>query len=73
MTQDIVKGTIERYYPEKRFGFISAPGHKRQFFFHYDDLYEDVDNDRIVPGMRVTFTHKTTLKGPRASNVLMVE
>ena len=46
------QGVVERYDPERRFGFIQAEN--ARYFFHYNQV-ERESRDRIHPGVKVDF------------------
>lgn len=62
-----MKGTVRRFLPEKRFGFIEAPTYP-DHFFHIDDAI-NFGAHEVKVGMEVEFESHETEKGLRAYNV----
>lgn len=60
-------GTIKRLN-EKKFGFISVPGQKKDYFFHKSGL-ANVDFDELQEGDTVTFETEEGEKGPKAVRI----
>jgi len=58
---------IERWYPQKRFGFIRPTGAlKATTFFHESEASGDWD---IAEGLAVSYDVTSSPKGARATNV----
>lgn len=60
----IVSGKVEHLF----FGFITVPGHRKDYFFHASAL-RGVEFEELWPGDKVLFTYLDTEKGPRAVGV----
>ena len=59
-----MKGNVQRFYPDKGFGFISVAG-DRDHFFHIDDAV-NFKAANVYNGMEVEFESTDTVKGKRA-------
>lgn len=68
------RGIITRYFDGRRFGFIrsaSLPDHP--FFFHASQVASgESDQNQVKPGALVEFQIRTTPKGLRAVDVLLI-
>lgn len=62
-----MKGKINRFFPDKKFGFIK-PATDKDHFFHIDDAINFTVDDVYV-GMEVEFESNDSEKGKRASLV----
>jgi cold shock CspA family protein len=66
-------GEIVRLFSDKHFGFIAAPGHETDLFFHASAVVgSDFDDLRV--GDAVTFEEDTaaaSVRGPRCSRVVV--
>lgn len=59
-----MKGTVHRFFPDKRFGFIKVATDK-DHFFHIDDCI-NFTAESVKTGMEVEFESHETEKGKRA-------
>lgn len=69
-------GTVSNVIPLKQYGFISGEN-GQEYFFHKEDTLgywkEIVDKFSGAGNIRVSFDANKTAKGPRASNVKLLE
>ena len=62
-------GTVSKYFPGKGFGFLTDDSGSTGIFFHISA----VDCDEVRVGDRVEFETKMSLKGLKATKVLLLE
>ena len=63
-----IEGTVVRRVIPKKFGFIRATDDGVEYFYHETDIV-NATFETLEDGNRVSFTPKTTPKGPRADEV----
>lgn len=66
---DMAEGTIEKFIPERGFGFIRPDRNGKTVFFHINAVHALSETD-LNPGARVRYESEPGLKGPRASVVM---
>ncbi len=66
-------GTICRVIAEKAFGFIAIDGEQLDVFFHVNSLPDGLLCNEMLVGRRVSCDIGMTGRGPRASNVQLLE
>lgn len=64
-----MRGKINKFFPDKAFGFIRVTGGD-DHFFHIDDVINGSKDD-ISVGRDVEFESNDTAKGKRASNITL--
>ena len=64
-------GTIVRLLTDKGFGFVSDEGGVEHFF--HMSAVKDAVFETLTEGQRVEFTVEASPKGPRASEVRVIE
>jgi cold shock protein len=65
------KGVIKRYYDGRGFGFIHRTG-TPDVFFHVSQVASGDNRNRIQPGAIVEFEVRSTCKGLRAVDVILI-
>lgn len=65
-------GTVKRVVTDRGFGFI-ADEEGKEHFFHFSGLAEGLQIESLREGQRVTFETERSDRGPRATNVTIVE
>ncbi|MGH2428146.1 MAG: cold-shock protein [Candidatus Limnocylindria bacterium] len=65
-------GTIKRVVSDRGFGFI-ADDEGKEHFFHFSGLSAGLAIESLREGDKVTFDTERSDRGPRATNVTVVE
>lgn len=65
-----LKGTVVRLVSDKGFGLIKRADAPVEYFFHRAEL-DGVDFEALREGVAVAFDESSSLKGPRARNVVI--
>lgn len=74
-TQEVdgkIGGAVSRLEPDRGFGFIVAREDQKDYFFHATELI-DVEMSQIHIGTDVRFRPMTTPKGPRATEIEVLD
>lgn len=66
-------GTVKRYNPGKRYGFISPDDGGDDVLLHEDALCPGEDGARLRAGVRLVFQVHRTPRGLRASDVQIID
>jgi cold shock CspA family protein len=67
------RGIITRYFDGRRFGFIRSASLPDHLFFHASQVGSDEpERNQVKPGALVEFQIRTTPKGLRAVDVLLI-
>jgi len=66
-----MKGTINKIFQDKGFGFIKSEDGS-SLFFHVKEIAEGEDFNSYEPGQEVTFEAADSAKGPKAIKVALV-
>jgi cold shock protein len=67
----MAKGIVSKFMDSKGFGFITPEGGGKDVFVHHSDIQMDGFKS-LSPGQRVEFDLAQEAKGPKASNVRVV-
>ncbi len=62
-------GTVKFFHNRKGYGFIETPASDDDVFFHMDDI----DDGKPREGQEVEFEIEQAEKGPRATNIQILE
>lgn len=65
-------GTIKRIVTDRGFGFI-ADDEGKEHFFHFSGLTSGLTIEALREGQQVTFETERSDRGPRATNITVVE
>lgn len=65
-------GTVKRVVTDRGFGFI-ADDQGKEHFFHFSGLGRGLTIEQLREGQQVTFDVERSDRGPRATNVSLVE
>jgi cold shock CspA family protein len=72
---DKLLGEIMRYDPDRGYGFIRCTSEPdmRNPFLHVTAMVSKDDIENLGPGMRVAFNVTDTPRGPRATDIELVQ
>ena len=67
-----MEGIIDKIVGDKGFGFIKIEGEEKGLFFHRNEV-TGANFDDLKEGDKVSFEKADSEKGPKATNVTLVE